>query len=338
LQSIPALLESFRAAGGVFDNLTIHHDEARGVHCRVSDPDAEARVFCPDDLLVDIGHVDIGESGLFIAKREPYGDHADFLDRYFSLHFGRYLVEQFLEEKAAVDALTPREIELLSVISLPAFPASGAGGDLAYVKQRILDSHKLGLGRGGRGKVIMPFVTFLNHDRDGIPYRLTGQGVEVRGRFANEAFACYHRDDSLALLHDHGFGAASELSYSLPMLINLPDGRRLQVRREHACSTQTPEGFPWPVMEESGDTVSLSWFPLYFRRGPKFPARVARSLAETCNIPAELVLHAVYSYNFGQLFHLASNLRGSDNPYVKGLLAGLDVHIQQCTGVFPDGR
>lgn len=332
--TLPELVDAFRAAGGVMDNLTVRHTPDRGFCCFVTDPASEARVFCPQHLLVRVEHIGIDETGLKITERAAYGAHIDLLDRYFSLHFGRHLVEAFLAEKAQIDALTERERKLLSVISLPEID-EGIVTDLDYARARILASHYLGSKHLG-GRVVMPFVTFLNHDRDGQPFVESGQGIGLSGRFAGEAYACYHHDDSLAMLRDHGIGAASRFSYSLPMIINLPGGRQLRIKREHKASTTTPEGHPWPLLETSDTLITLSWFPLYFRHGPRFPARVARYLAETCNLPGELVMHAVYSYNFGQLFHLSSALRHSENPYVQRLVAGLDIHIQQCTGVFPD--
>lgn len=330
LAEVPRLLADFRAHGGVFDNLQVCFDPDRGLHLRVVDADAEVRLFCPDALLIDATHTRITPEGMRLAATRSRDARSDFMDRYLAFQFGPYAVARWLEEKAAVDALTPRERALLALLELPHAHAD-ASDPLCYVHARMLATNKLGLA-GQHRSVLMPFAGFMNHDRDGVPFRAEPDGIHVRGRFSGEVLACYHANDTLALTLDHLLAAPSRFAYSLPMFVDVPDGRRLRIERDCTRNAQTREGHPWPLVEQSDSEIRVSWFPLHFDDGPRYPARFARYLAQNFGLPGELVLQAVYRFNFGRLCYLTSQLRSSANPYVQRLLTGVEAHLLLCTG------
>ncbi len=245
------LITLFCEHGGRLENMTIGYRQESGYNCSVIDSHHNATVFCPADLLVDVDDISISEAGLFIARPENYASNIGFLEKYFSFHFDERMVGKFLEEKRQIDSLSEHEKLLLKRINLPNV-IDGMDEELEYVKYRIIQSYQI-TSEPLVKKVIMPFVSLLNHDRDGAGFDVNKNGVTVSGKFDGEVFAHYQMGDVLMFLWGYGFVTDTMFIYSLPMRITFPNGISLQINNDISKFKRIDNKFRWPVVKNKGN-------------------------------------------------------------------------------------
>jgi hypothetical protein len=325
------LTELFCRHGGIFENMTVGYREEGGYYCSVIDSHQVATVFSPVNLLVDVGDIGISHAGLFISRPENYGDNIGFLDEYFSYHFDEALVDRLHEEKRQIDSLSEKERLLLKRVNLPNV-INGVEDNLEYVKNRILQFHQITFEPHGK-KVIMPFVTFLNHDREGTGYIINESGITVTGKYNGEVFAHYQMGDVLMILMNYGFVTNTMFIYSLPMHIRFPDGRLLMINNEISKFKRIDGKYIWPVVENKDCEITVSWFPMYFKSGPWYPARFARSISQEFNLPAEDILYSVFRFNLNALLPIVISLKESENSYVQMVVSGIERQLELIGGV-----
>lgn len=325
------LAELFCKHGGKLENLRIGYRHESGYYCSVIDSQRNATVFCPEHLLVDVDDIGIRDAGLFIAKPENYANNIGFIEKYFSFHFDEKLVGKLLEEKRQIDSLSEHEKLLLKRINLPNV-IDGMDEKLEYVKYRIFQSHQITCEWSGR-KVIMPFVTFLNHDRDGAAYDINKNGITVAGRFDSEVFAHYQMGDVVMFLWGYGFVTDTMFIYSLPMRINFPNGRLLRINNDISKFNRIDGKFRWPVVENKDGVITVSWFPMYFKNGPWYPARFAASLSREFNIPEGDIIYSVFRFNLNALLPIAFSLKNSKNSYLQTVVSGVERQLELIGGI-----
>jgi len=324
------LIELFCENGGSIENMSIGYREESGYFCSVIDNQSNAAIFCPTHLLVDVDDIGINEQGLFVAKPENYTNNISFLEKYFSFHFDEKLVVSFLEEKRHLDSLSENEKRLLGKINFPDV-IDDMDNNLEYVKYRILHSHQM-IHKSSNKKVIMPFVTFLNHDMDGTDFDSNKNGITVSGKFNGEVFAHYHMGDVLMMLKGYGFVTDTMFVYSLPMWIKYPNGIVLKIDRDIKKFKIIDGSFRWPIVEKNDNVVSVSWFPMYFQRGPRYPIRIAATLARDFNIPAEDVIYQIFRFNLNALLPIVFSLKDSDNSYIQKVVTGVERQLELIGG------
>ncbi len=320
------LTELFCEHGGRFENMTIGYRQESGYYCSVIDSNRNATLFCPAHLLVDVDDIGISETGLFITRPEKYTNNIRLLEKYFSIHFDERIVGELLEEKRQIDSLSEHEKLLLKRINLPAI-SDGTDEKLEYVKQRILQSHRLGF-KLLESKVIMPFVTLLNHSQDGVPYYADNNGITVSGKFDGEVFVNYNMGDVLMFLEHYRFVTDTMFVYSLPMKLNFSDGITLQIDRNISKFKTIDGKFRWPVVERKDGLFTVSWFPMYCKNGPRYPTRFAASLSRESNIPAENILYSVFLCNLNALLAIVFALKDSKNSYVQMVISGVERQLE----------
>lgn len=325
------LTELFCKHGGKLDNMTIGYKQESGYCGSVIDSNHDAMVFCPTDLLVDADDIGINESGLFINKPKNYSNNIDFLNEYFSLHFGEKLVEKYLEEKHQIDSMSEKEKVLLKKINLPNI-LKGQEENLDYVKYRIFQSHTMMFKPLGK-KVIMPFVTFLNYDQDGAAYNVNKDGITVSGKFNGEVFANYHMGDVMIFLRDHGFVADTKFIYSLPMWMKLGNGVTLQINRDISRFKIINGNFRWPETYKKGDIITVSWFPMCVKGAPQYTPSFVAFLAHEFNIPAADIICSIFQFNLNTLLPIVFSLKDSKNSYVQTVVSGVERQLELMGGV-----
>lgn len=281
--------------------------------------------------LVNIEDVDINDTGLYISRPENYSSNIDFLQRYFLFHFDAKVVGKLLEEKRQIDTLTENERFLLNKIKFPGIIGS-TNNELEYVKHRIFQSHALA-SRSGENNLIMPFVSFLNHDIDGLPLCLNENGISISGRFNGEIFVFYHMGDALMILESYGFVTDTMFAYSLPMVLQLPGGIMLQIDRDISRFKYIDGKFRWPIVEIIDDLITVSWFPMYYTHGPRYPARFAASLASESGIAAEDILYSVFRFNLNALLPVIFTLKKSRNSYIQTVVSAAEKQLGLIGGI-----
>jgi len=333
-EELVKLLDLFRENGGIFDNMTIGYREESGYYCSVINGHHNAKVFCPTHLLVDINDIGINETGLFIARPEKYADNIGFLERYFAFHFGEKLVNELLEEKQQIDSLSENEKLLLQKVGLPDLPniIDGINENLEYVKYRILQSYEITFGPLNK-MVIMPVVSFLNHDQNGSVFEINNNGITVSGKFNGEVFAFYNMSDVLMFLQRSRFVTDTRFIYSMPMQIIWPNGKTLYINRDVSKSRIIDGKFMWPEVGTKDTVINVSWFPMYFKQGPRYPSRFAASLAHELSIPAEVILHQVFRNNLNTLLPIVFSLQDSENSYIQMVVSGVKRQLELIGGL-----
>jgi hypothetical protein len=313
MEYIEELVELFRRSGGKFENSALGYRKNDGFYAYTLDSNKDTIISCPAHLLVDIDDLEISEHGLFITNPGKYERDIEFLEKYFAFHFNKNMLERHFETKRQLDSLSSRELSLISMVYPQNHRWSGGIGELEFAKKQILNSHKIQyFGK----KVIMPFVTFLNHAKDGIPYDINENGISVSGRFSDEVFAMYTMGDAIALADNYGFITDTRFAFSLGMRQVAPEGSQVAIHR-NLQATQFNEGAPLPIIRKDFGTVNISWFPLYFERDPLYPAKVAQIVARETGLIAEIFLNAVFRFNLHALIPVAFQLRESANPYAQ---------------------
>ncbi|MDQ7011171.1 MAG: hypothetical protein Q9M29_05065, partial [Mariprofundaceae bacterium] len=101
----------------------------------------------------------------------------------------------------------------------------------------------------------MPFVDFVNHDRDGIPFDMDASGIAVRGRALEDGhlYALYSAADSFNLLNTYGFAGKSHFAWSVGMGLEWPRVGTVRVgRRFNAFEMCDGLRVPEVVRDEDG--------------------------------------------------------------------------------------
>jgi hypothetical protein len=314
MEGIEELIELFRKSGGKFENIALGYREESGYYCYTLDRNQNTIVSCPAHFLVDVDDVGISQDGLFIANPEKYGNNMEFLEKYIAFHFNRKMLDRYIEKKRQIESLSSRDLSLISRIQLPELHFSRKYGDLEFAKYLMLRSHKI---EYHEKEVLMPFVTFLDHSKNGRPYELKKDAISVSGKFSDEVFAVYNTGDALTFASAHGFITESRFAFSIPIMKVIPNRTRVSIYRKIFESIKTREGFLLPLVHKGRDIVTISWFPLYIEGDPEYPARVARMVAHETGQSAESILYEVFHINLKVLLPAAFQLRESDNPYAQ---------------------
>jgi len=314
MEDIEELVELFRRSGGKFENAELGYREEDGFYVYTLDSNQDTVVSCPAHLLVDVDDVAVSPDGLFIINPDKYENNIVFLEKYFAFHFNRKMLNRYFEKKRQIDSLSSRDLSLISRIYPPDQRWSGGGGDLDFAKKKILDSHKI---RYFGKKVLMPFVTFLNHANNGRLYDIKEDAISVSGKFSDEVFAVYNIGDVISFAAGYGFIADTIFAHSMPMTMRMPNGTKVIIAYKLMESTNTPDGFRWPLVHKEWGTITISWFPLYFEKVPQYPAKVAQMVARETGLSAEIILNDVFQFNLNALVPVAFQLKESDNPYAR---------------------
>ena len=324
VENLNKLIVLFRELGGVVKNVSIEYKEEYGYFCSVIDHNRKASVFCPSHLLVDVNDIGINDTGLYIKNPKKYKNSIKFLEKYFSFHFNKSLVEKFIEEKHQINSLSNIERQLLAKINLPDV-VEGLESELEYVKYRIFQSYQIT--SESSKKVIMPFVSYLNHDRDGTAFKVNKKGISVSAQPNNELLAHYHMGDVLMFLRSYGFVTDTMFIYSLPMLLQLPNGLTLKVDRDISKFKLIDGKVRWPIVEKNNNIINISWLPLFYKNDPLYPVKIVGSLSRDFNVPAEFIMYSAFLFNLNTLLPIVFSLRESDNSYLKTVVSGVEKQL-----------
>lgn len=325
------LIELFCEQGGKFENMEIGHKEESGYFCSVIDNQHKATVFCPAKLLVDIDDIGITKSGLYISKPENYADGISFLNMYFKFHYDENLIAKVLEEKQKIDDLSNDEKATLKIVGLPiTLENIDPTNELEYAKRIICSSHNIRIASGK--KAIMPVVTFLNHDHNGIPYNVDKNGITVSGKSDGEMFAYYSDNDLLMFLGEYGFITDTLFIYSLPMHIKFPNGVELQIKQDISNLKMSKDRASWPDIVKKDGIFIVSWFPMYSKKSPGLPPATAAFVANKINVPPQNIIYSIFRYNFKNLSRVVFSLKNSENKYAQKVVSGIERQLELILG------
>jgi|AMFO01.1.fsa_nt_gi hypothetical protein len=314
MEDIEKLIEQFRSAGGKCENFALEYREESGFYGYSKQGDQQTIVLCPAHLLVNISDVDVNNDGLFISNPAPYRNYLDFLTQYFAFHFNRNMLCRYIEIARQINSLSNKELGLVSKIYPSCYCTTGGESEIEFAKKLLLKSHYI---KHLDKNVLMPFVSFLNYSKFGQSFSIKKDSISLSGKFRGEIFAKYNMDDALWIAGEYGFITDTSYAYSLPMTQTTTEGTSIIITHKFNESTVTSDGLRLPLIHKHNNTITISWFPLYFEGGPMLPARVAKMVANEAGLSAAGFLYRVFRDNLNTLTLVAFQLRESENPFAQ---------------------
>lgn len=325
LEDIDELIIQFRQLGGIFENTEVRFSEDLGYHCYSADSKKNSIISCPASLFVDIDDLGITENGLFISTPEKHNQYTDFLDKYFALQFNRDVVAGHSDIKRQINSLSDDDLSLISDIFPPVLLDLDKYTGLEFEKKRILDSHNI----KHRGKsIIMPFVSFVNYSKNGRSFNVQDDKISISGKFNGEILAKYNDDDVLKIASGYHFITDTQYIYSIPLSYQMINGKKLVVNRNTLEGVQLDNGRWKPVINNTDNCVTLSWFPLYMEGAPLYPAAIAKMIADEIQVPAENLIYNILKLNLHALVPAAFKLRESENDFARFLGAAAQRQLE----------
>jgi len=316
MKNIGELSVLFQRLGGQFDNVEIKHSENAGYYCCTLDSNKNSIISCPAGLLVDINDLDINEDGLYIKHPEKYGDKIEFLNEYFAFHFNAAAVRQQTVRKQQIDSLSNEDLSVISNIFPPDFYNLKEYSGLEYEKKQIINCHNI---KHFEKKVIMPFVSFVNYNKNGQSFKVGKDKISISGKFNDEIYAKYNDDDVLRIATGYDFITDTKYIYSIPLTYKMLNGKKMIINRDPLEAIDLGNGRWKPLITKKQDSITLSWFPLHMDGAPIYPAIIAKMIADEINIPAENILFNVIKLNLHALIPAAFQLRESENLFARYL-------------------
>ncbi len=314
MKNIGKLITLFREFGGILDNIEVRHSKDAGYYCYSLDSNKSSIISCPDCLLVDIDDIDINENGLYIKHPKKYGDKIDFLREYFAFHFNKTAVSKQTERKRQINSLSEKDLSIISNILPPEFYNLEKYNHLDYEKRRIIESHNIS---HNDKTVIMPFVTCVNFNKNGKSFNHNDGKISLSGKFDGEVFAVYNDNDVLKMGTGYDFITDTKYIFSIPLTYPLANGKKMIINRSPLKAVSMGNGRWKPIIEETADSVTLSWFPLHMEGSPIYPAVIAKLISDEINLPAENILINIIKLNLHALIPAAFQLQESENTFAR---------------------
>ena len=164
----------------------------------------------------------------------------------------------------------------------------------------------------------MPFVSFVNYNKNGRSFNISDDKIPLSGKFDGEVYAKYN-DDVLRIATGHDFITDTKIIYSIPLSYPMANGKKMIINRNPLEATNIGNGRWKPLIKETQDAITLSWFPLYLEGATIYPAIIAKMIADETNVPAENILINIIKLNLHALVPAAFQLRESENLFARYL-------------------
>lgn len=323
---IDELINQFKQYGGKFDNAEVRYSSGPGFHCYSENSNNESLISCPAHLLVAVEDIGINEDGLYICNPDKYAEYICFLNQYFKLQFNEQTIKYESKRKRQIQALTKDELSLISRIVHPNMLSLEGYEGLAYERKRIIEKHNIvHFGKN----VIMPFLTLVNHDKNGARFDIQKDSISVRGKYSGEITVKYDNDlDVLKIASGYDFITDSQYILSIPLGFTLNNGKLLVIEKNTRNSVQISVDRWKPVTEVLPDKIIVSWFPLYLHDSPMYPATIAKMIADEIGMPAENLLYSIIRFNLHALVPAAFQLSQSQNEFAKHIGAAAQRQLE----------
>lgn len=332
------LLDSFRALGGTAENVRLGTG-SRGRGVFAIDPAKPATIHTPLSLNVPADSI-VVRDGRMTSDAPALGtrERAFFEDYQAHFGWGNGGADESRNELSAWHALPPDVIALIrSTIGANDLPHRFDAPTEAACVEQYLQTRKFELPNGA-GKWIVPVIDLINHAVGAKPYGVRN-GLFVSGTFDDELLVAYNASDPWGTAIIYGFAAPSPFAYSICLSLKLPDGRTLSIARLYSATT-IGDTMQLPRVQESGNTIVLSFLVLGFATAPDMPRAIFRKVMAGRLAPDEIdrIFDGIAHYNRQHFIKLLRVLRTHDGPFIRTLemvaLEQLDA-LSACIGARP---
>ena len=261
-----AVLDRFRALGGIFDNATLRYGP-RGRGLFAVDPERPVRIVVPRPLLVPCDTISMTD-GRPMAAVSPdlAGFFAAYAETLLSGQSGIAATRRFLGDVAglpqAARDMLGREFGLS-----PWFRPI----DDAQVLDQFLRTRRMVL--DGR-TVFVPILELINHDVDGPVVTVSQAGLELTGRFAAEITWRYRVADSFQMFCLYQILGPERRAFSLPFNVDDPArGLKVEVGADTVNHVRAGGDIDPPRVEQRGERLHLAFLLLADEADPRRPYR-----------------------------------------------------------------
>lgn len=302
------MIGEFRALGGTADNI-VQRLGQYGYGLFPIDPDKPVDIHVPVNLLVPTKWVWVDGPDLVIHEEADFDARTRaFFTRYQrAFSWGRDGRQSALSWFGQLESLPDgvrRYLRERMCMSLPDKLGEEHAFNRYIVTRRISYRDEM---------CLMPVIELINHDPYAPLYGMR-DGIQVRGTFAGEVFACYSRSDSFRRYFQYGFVCDEKQAFSPPMTLPGVGGCTLTVGNE-TMATQGTGGVAslLPTVKNSGGGIEISHLLLGSASGPRIPRSIFRRVLPHLNPEqADEVFQRIVGYNIGLLVGLLDELDGHD--------------------------
>jgi len=275
-----ALLDAFRALGGVAENLRL----GNGPHGRglfPIDPAKPVFLRLSDNLLFPADEIEFVNERIGIKDSAAIGQpERDFFEAYENAFSwgagGRTESANFV---ALFDELSP---DVRALLTAKFGMGEAIEGDLAertgkrFLRSRVIDWDKR--------VVVMPLVELANHHAYGLPYQSDELGrLYIQGSVSGEVFASYGSRDTFGIFSIFGFVTAQPQAYSVPMTAKTGIG---DLRIEWNTNDDTKRGdFLVPRLTADGSNLVLSYLMIGNSKFMRLSRGIFQTLMKEAGVP-----------------------------------------------------
>jgi len=332
-----AMLEDFRALGGVADNIEQRSGE-HGNGIFAIDPKKPIAIKVPDSLLVDEDHLVLEQGQLVVAEEAGVSaDISNFIANY-QRHFswgadGKKNIDTFESGLAELPVALLDQLKKLLLVSLE-LRHKGNWEDV--LRRLFLQSRRINY---QQRKVSMPIMELINHSSTGRNFDI-GDGIGFGGEFDGEVYVNYSSaSDALQRFLIYGFANQEPRAISLPMSCAIGKNTRVKIATD-AKKVERVDNLILPELKTNGEEQILSFLLLGVEKMPRLPRTIIRK--RFAELPVNAVDEAfdlIRNANQTAMLDLLELLEGVDTPVAQEFRKALMFQLRAltyCFGVRPN--
>ena len=327
-----AMLEDFRALGGVADNIEQRNGE-HGNGIFPIDPNQPVAIKVPDSLLVDEGHLILDNGQLVVASEAKVSaEISEFIANY-QQHFswgadGKKNIDTFESGLAKLPVALLDQLKKLLLVSLE-LRHKGNWEDV--LRRQFLQSRRINY---QQRKVLMPIMELINHSSTGRNFDI-GDGIGFGGEFDGEVYVNYSSaSDALQRFLIYGFANQEPRAISLPMSCAIGKNTRVWIATD-SKKVERVDNLILPELKTNGEEQILSFLLLGVEKMPRLPRTIIRK--RFAELPVNAVDEAfdlIRNANQTAMLDLLELLEGVDTPVAQEFRKALMFQLRALTYCF----
>lgn len=266
------ILSSFRALGGIADNVVLRVENGRrGLFPII--PNQPFKLFIPDAVLVNTDQIELSGTQLALAQTaDVLPEIRVFIDDYnarIAWKGGRAEAEDFLiglyELPDQLRSFLKDKFYFKNIFDKPTD---------AQILDQFISSRQY---QHNDRTVLFAFLELPNHHPKGFSFESTEEGVMLEGAIKSEIFASYNMSDAWTRFVNYGFPSRERRAFSDLYSVTTRDGSRtINVRKATNETVSTNDGPKVPLISQTGSKIDISHLLLGDRADPMIPVNAFR--------------------------------------------------------------
>lgn len=266
------ILSSFRALGGIADNVALRSESGRrGLYA--SSPDKPFKLFIPSEVLINTDDIELRDAQMVLKpSADTLPEVRKFFDSYsagISWKDGKAEAEEFLSGLYELpDELRQFLRDQFYFKDIFTKPSDIDVLNQYVISRRYQHADKL---------VLFPMVELANHHPKGHPFTSADGGVLVEGTTRSEILVSYNLSDSWSRFATYGFPSRERYAFSDLYKVKPQKGSHsINVRKALGETVRSGDGVIAPLIKQTGLEVDISHLLLGDRADPTRPINMFR--------------------------------------------------------------